>query len=44
LNGENIRSVRPGFGILPKYFKEITGKIAARDLKAGEPLDWSMFR
>lgn len=44
LNRENIRSVRPGFGILPKYFKEITGKIAARDLKAGEPLDWSMFR
>ena len=44
LDASNIRSVRPGFGILPKYFKDITGKIAARDLKAGEPLDWSMVK
>ena len=29
---ENIRSVRPGYGLHPKYQKDILGKKAARDL------------
>lgn len=36
--GENVRSIRPGFGIHPKYMKEIIGTIAKRDFKRGEPL------
>ena len=35
---ENIRSVRPGFGMHPKYFKNILGKKASRDLGFGEAL------
>jgi pseudaminic acid synthase len=38
----NIRSVRPGFGLHPKYISEIIGKKAARTLQKGEPLEWSM--
>jgi len=35
---KNVRSVRPGFGLHPKYLPEILGKVAARDLKKGERL------
>lgn len=37
---ENVRSVRPGFGILPKYSKTIFGKKAIAPLKKGTPLEW----
>ncbi len=32
---ENVRSVRPGFGLHPRYLKEILGKKVNRDLKKG---------
>jgi pseudaminic acid synthase len=31
-------SIRPGFGIHPKYLKEVLGTFAKRDFKRGEPL------
>jgi pseudaminic acid synthase len=33
---ENIRSVRPGYGMHPKYIKEILGKTAHKDYEFGE--------
>ena len=39
-NKENIKSIRPGFGIEPKFFDEILGKKASMDLVRGEPLSW----
>ena len=33
---ENIRSVRPGYGLHPKYFKDILGKSAQKDFFFGE--------
>lgn len=38
LTEENIKSVRPSDGISPKYYNEVLGKKASRDLKFGEPL------
>ena len=35
---QNVRSVRPGFGLHPKYLPEILGKKVNRDLKKGERL------
>ncbi len=35
---ENIRSIRPGYGLHPKYLKEILVKTAQKDLKKGTPL------
>lgn len=32
---QNVRSVRPGFGLHPKYLKEIRGKKVNRDLEKG---------
>jgi len=33
---ENIRSVRPSFGMHPKYLKDILGKVAKRNYEFGE--------
>ncbi len=41
LTPENIRSIRPGQGLAPKHKPDVLGKIATRDLKRGEPLDWT---
>ena len=38
---ENMRSVRPGFGLHTKYFEEILGKRATRDLEKGTPMRFS---
>lgn len=35
---ENIRSIRPGCGLHPKYYEEIIGKTAKCDIKYGMPL------
>jgi len=42
LTDVNVRSVRPGHGLAPKHLPDVLGRHAARDLKYGEPLDWSM--
>lgn len=38
LTPENIRSIRPGCGLAPKFYETIMGKTAASDLKHGQPL------
>lgn len=38
LTEKNIRSVRPGYGMHPKYFKEILGKHFTKDLDKGTAL------
>ena len=43
LTPENVRSVRPGYGLHPRYYEDIIGKRAARDLSKGTPLDWGMI-
>lgn len=35
---ENIRSIRPGFGLHPKYYRELLGKKAKSNIKRGIPL------
>jgi len=38
---ENIRSIRPGYGLEPKHLPKIVGKKARRGIKKGMPLDWN---
>lgn len=38
---ENIRSVRPSVGLEVRYYDEIIGKKASRDLEFAKPLEWS---
>ena len=37
---ENIRSIRPSYGLHPKFYEEILGKTSSEDLKRGIPLKW----
>ena len=37
ISKNNIRSIRPGFGLHPKYYYEVLGEISNSDLKIGTP-------
>jgi pseudaminic acid synthase len=39
---ENVRSIRPGFGMSPKYYLNVLGKCARIGIKKGTPLKWEM--
>jgi N-acetylneuraminate synthase len=41
LTKDNVRSIRPGYGLAPKHLPEVIGRPAARDLQRGEALVWS---
>lgn len=43
LTPDNIRVVRPGYGMSPKFYEEVLGRKAIRDIAFGEPLDMGMF-
>jgi len=40
---ENVRSIRPGYGLAPKYFDQIIGREALRDIPRGTPLQWEVI-
>lgn len=40
---ENVRSIRPGFGVPTKYIKDIIGKKTSKELKKGTPLTWNVI-
>ena len=44
LSDENVRSIRPGHGLMPKYLKDILGKTAEKDIKKGTPLSWNLIK
>lgn len=39
---KNLRSVRPGYGLSPKFYFKILGKKASKNLEKGTPLSWEM--
>src|SRR3989338_2304610 len=41
---QNVRSIRPGYGLAPKYYEQIIGKIAASDISSGTPLNWKLIK
>ena len=40
---ENVRIIRPGYGMEPKFYPEILGQRALKDIKRGTPMQWSMI-
>ncbi|WP_010228322.1 pseudaminic acid synthase [Gillisia marina] len=44
LTEKNIRSIRPGFGLHPRFYSEILGKKALIDLERGTPLSIKHFK
>jgi N-acetylneuraminate synthase len=43
LTRENVRAIRPGFGLPTKYFDVVIGKSIKRDVAKGTGLGWDMF-
>lgn len=43
LTEENVRSIRPGHGLHPKYLNEVIGKNINVDLNKGTPLKWKFI-
>jgi len=40
ISDENVRSIRPGYGLHPKHYTELMGKMVNRDLNTGTALKW----
>lgn len=41
---ENLRSIRPGFGLHPKYYDRLLGKKVSHNVRKGTPLNWKLVR
>lgn len=40
---ENVRSIRPGYGLHTRYFEDVLGKKAKDDISKGTPLCWDLI-
>ena len=43
LKEENLRIVRPGLGLAPKYYNVIIGKKVNRNVKKGTAVNWQLI-
>jgi pseudaminic acid synthase len=43
LTRSNVRAIRPGMGLAPKYLENVLGRRLRRDASRGTPLDWSLL-
>ena len=43
-NKDNLRAIRPGYGLPPKHLKELLGQRVKHNIKRGEPINWSMIK
>lgn len=43
LTEDNIRVIRPGYGLKPKYFDMVLGQVAIKDIEKGTPLSFDMI-
>jgi len=41
---KNVRSIRPGFGLHPKHYKEVLGSSFIRNIEKGTPLSFSLIK
>lgn len=39
---ENVRSIRPGYGLHPRHLDDVIGRCASRPLERGTPLTWDL--
>jgi len=44
ITDENVRSIRPGYGIHPKYYYDVLGKTVKFDIAKGTPFTWELIK
>lgn len=40
---DNVRSIRPGYGLHTRYLEQILGRRAGKDIERGTPLSWDLI-
>jgi pseudaminic acid synthase len=43
ITSSNIKSIRPAYGIHPKFYSDLIGRRVAKDVESGDRLSWDMF-
>ncbi|MES2353794.1 MAG: pseudaminic acid synthase [Pseudomonadota bacterium] len=43
LSKDNVRAIRPGFGLAPKHLDALHGKRIGKDVKKGTPFSWDLL-
>jgi N-acetylneuraminate synthase len=43
LTQENLRAIRPGLGLAPKYFPALLGRRITKDVKMGTAMSWDLI-
>lgn len=43
LTPENVRAIRPGYGLYPKYYEIVLGRKVKKAIKKGTPLSWEIM-
>lgn len=41
---DNMKAIRPGDGLHPKYYNDLIGRKVAVDIKLGTPVDWNFIK
>lgn len=44
ITGDHVKSIRPGYGLAPKHWDDVLGKMVVRDVFPGEALSWDMLQ
>ena len=43
VGSEHVKSIRPGFGLPPKYYDKVIGRITSKDIEKGSSVDWTQL-
>jgi N-acetylneuraminate synthase len=43
ITASHIQSIRPGYGVAPKYLDDFLGKVAVQSAKRGSPVNWNLI-
>lgn len=43
LSPDNVRAIRPGLGLPPKYLQQVLGRSVTRDVARGSAVSWDLF-
>lgn len=43
INDSDVKSIRPGYGLPPKYLREVVGSVARVAINRGTPISWDLL-
>lgn len=44
LTVDNVRAIRPGLGLAPRYYESLLGLAVTKDVPRGSPVTWELFK